>query len=418
MRVLLVSDNYLPNRDGVAASVACLAAGLCELGHEVTVLAPRAAAAVPAAGHRVHLVRSFRTGQGGYRFALVSPKALGRAIRDHRPDVVHVHTLGSLGMLAAAHCRRTKLTCVLTWHTDLMAYRKAYPVMNLAIPTMHAIGLMSGRAAEVGRALGGTARAVAAGTDLSSHHRHMLAQTLMLFDQLIVPSEKACAAISEMVPSHAPHVIPSAAARHGPLDARAVRRLQAARERIHHGDSVVTCVGRLSPEKNVGALLRTFSRHVLPAVPDARLNIIGDGGSKGAHERLVSRLGISHAVAFAGSVPPELIGPLLASSAVLAHPSLTETQGLVIAEAALAGVPSVVLDDALADVVRHGETGYIAGSTACFGATLALLLERPDIRFRLASGARRTAAEYTPVRYASRVAQVYDDAKGSSPKLA
>ncbi|XRQ09499.1 glycosyltransferase [Actinomadura welshii] len=415
MRVLLVSDNYLPNRDGVATSVVSLATGLRELGHDVAVIAPRAASSTPTADYPTHLVPSFPTGQGGYRFASPSPRALGRVIRAHRPDVVHIHTLGSLGLLAAAHCRRAGLKCVLTWHTDLLAYRKPYPLLNLAIPIMYAGSVLPSKKAEVARTLGRTAVAATVQGDASPRYREMLAEVLTLFHRIIVPSVKSSAAVLEMAPDRAPRVIPTAAVRHGPLGSQAVRELQAVQERIHHGDSVISCVGRLSGEKNTQALLHALSRHVLPAVPDARLNLIGDGGQRRAYQRLTDRLGISHAVAFAGSVSPELVGPLLASSALLAHPSLTETQGMVITEAALSGVPAVVLDAGLAGVVQDGDTGYVTTSEPCFADAVVQLLERPDVRHRLGANARRTAAEYTSARYASRVADVYGEAIGSPP---
>ncbi|HEY1179235.1 MAG TPA: hypothetical protein VGF17_24030, partial [Phytomonospora sp.] len=47
LRVLQVTDNYTPNRDGVTTSVVSLARGLTALGHEVAVLAPRARGAYP-----------------------------------------------------------------------------------------------------------------------------------------------------------------------------------------------------------------------------------------------------------------------------------------------------------------------------------------------------------------------------------
>ncbi|TDC84257.1 glycosyltransferase [Actinomadura sp. 7K507] len=417
MRVLLVSDNYLPNRDGVATSVVSLATGLRELGHDVAVVAPRAAPSTPTAQYPTYLVPSFPTGQGGYRCAAPSPKVLGRIIQAHRPDVVHIHTLGALGLLAAAACRRTGLKCVLTWHTDLLAYRKPYPLLNLAIPAIYAGSLLPGKGAEVARTLGRTAVAAALLGDVSSEYREMLSEVLSLFDRVIVPSDKSSSAVLEMAPDQIPYVIPTAAVRHGPLGSSAKRELRVAQERIHQGDSVIACVGRLSGEKNTHTLLLALSRYVLPAVPDARLNLIGDGAQRKTYQRLADRLGISHAVAFAGSVSPELVGHLLSSSALLAHPSLTETQGMVITEAALSGVPAVVLDAGLAGVVQHGDTGYITSSTPCFADALVRLLERLDLRHRLGDNARRLAAEYTPARYASRVADVYHEAIHSGSPL-
>ncbi|GGU90680.1 glycosyl transferase [Actinomadura cremea] len=412
MRVLLVSDNYPPNRDGVATSVASLAAGLHEAGHDVAVLAPRAGTPMPAERHATYLAPSFATGQGGYRFGWLSPKALARVVQHHKPDVVHIHTLGSLGLQAAKHCRRSGLKCVLTWHTDLLAYREAYPVLKLGIPVIYANSLLPHNVPGTAKTLGRTALATLAGDNITPHYRQMLSSVAAPFERIIVPSEKTASAVLEMVPTCAPCVIPSAAVRHGPLDRPSMRRLQAMQQLMHHGESVIAYVGRISSEKNVETLLRTLAREVLPAVPDAKLNIIGDG-RRAAYERLVRALGITHAVAFTGPAPPEHVGHLLGSCGVLAHPSLTETQGLVIAEAALAGVPAVVLDTQLEGVVRNGHTGYVADSVDGFGAALIHLLERPDIRKELGVNAQNLAFEYTSAQYASRVIDVYDEITGS-----
>src|SRR5690606_5118318 len=186
------------------------------------------------------------------------------------------------------------------------------------------------------------------------------------------------------------------------------RRLKEMRKLIHCDGTAIAYVGRLSAEKNLETLLHAMARRVLPAVPGARLNIIGDGHRQ-KYERMAESLGISHAVAFAGPAPPELVGHLLSSCGLLAHPSLTETQGLVIAEAALVGLPAVVLDADLEGVVQHDHTGYVAASVDRFGAALVRLLQRPDIRNRLGANARSASAEYTSARYASRVVDVYNE---------
>ncbi|MFS2293681.1 MAG: glycosyltransferase [Actinomadura sp.] len=408
MRVLLVSDNYSPNRDGVATSVASLASGLRESSHDVAVVAPRARASAPAVEYRTYLAPSFATGQGGFRFGWVSSRTLERLVEHHRPDVVHIHTLGSLGLQAARLCRRAKLKSVFTWHTDLLAYREAYPVLKLGIPAIYASTFLPQEKRAVGKALGATMKAALAGESVTPHHRRMLSNVAGLFDRVIVPSHKTAAELKEIAPFCVPTVIPSAAVRHGTLSVPLARRLKEMRKLIHCDGTAIAYVGRLSAEKNLETLLHAMARRVLPAVPGARLNIIGDGHRQ-KYERMAESLGISHAVAFAGPAPPELVGHLLSSCGLLAHPSLTETQGLVIAEAALVGLPAVVLDADLEGVVQHDHTGYVAASVDRFGAALVRLLQRPDIRNRLGANARSVAAEYTSARYASRVVDVYDE---------
>jgi 1,2-diacylglycerol 3-alpha-glucosyltransferase len=405
MRVLIVSDNYAPNRDGIAASVISLAAGLRGLGHELAVIAPRASTPIPPAGYRTYLVPSFSTGYGDYRFSWPSAGVVRRIIEHYAPDVVHVHTLGSLGLLAASHCRRLEIKCVLTWHTDLEAYRKAYPVLNLCIPLMYLASSPRPLPTAVARLLLRTAIALTGRGRMAEYYRQMLCGTLTLFDYLITPSPKAAASVAELMPSGSVSVIPTAPIPVQELDAESNMHLKSLRKLLHGGDAVICFVGRLSKEKNLDVLLRVMAHHVLPEYPRARLNVIGGGRDRTHYERLAHTLMISHAVTFSGPLPREMVGHVLKSCTVLAHPAMSETQGLVIDEAALAGVPAVVLDPELA--VRHAVTGYIATSESSLGAQLVRVIRAPDIRHRLGVNARQAVEKYTPSRYAARVAAVY-----------
>jgi 1,2-diacylglycerol 3-alpha-glucosyltransferase len=418
MRVLIVSDNYAPNRDGIATSVISLAAGLRELGHEVAVIAPRVNAPIPSVRYRTYFVPSFSTGYGDYRFSWPSAGAVKRIIGHYAPDVVHVHTLGSLGLLAASHCRHLGIKCVLTWHTDLEAYRKAYPVLNFCIPLMYLASVPRRLPTAVARLLLRTVIALTARGKAVEYYRQMLCGTLTLFDHLITPSTKAASSIVDLLPSDSVSVIPTAPIPAQELDTESRERLRSLRKLLHGGDAVICFVGRLSKEKNLELLLRVMARHVLPAYPPARLNVIGGGRHRTHYERLTQTLQISHAVTFSGPLPREIVGHVLKSCTVLAHPALSETQGLVIDEAALAGVPAVVLDPELS--VRHAVTGYIATSESSLGTELVRIIRAPEIRHRLGVNARRAVEKYTSSQYAARVAAVYLEVVGrdAPPKAA
>ncbi|MYV54838.1 glycosyltransferase [Streptomyces sp. SID3212] len=414
MRVLIVSDNYAPNGDGIAASVISLATGLCELGHEVTVIAPRANAPLPPAEYMTYFVPSFATGYGDYRFSWPSAGAVKRIVEYCTPDIVHVHSLGSLGLLAASHCRRLGIKCVLTWHTDLEAYRKAYPVLNFCIPLMYLASVPRRLPTAVARLLLRTTITLTTRARLAEYYRQMLCGTLTLFDHVITPSAKAASSIADLLPGDSVSIIPTAPIPAQELDAESRRRLHSLRKVLHGGDAVICFVGRLSKEKNLELLLRVMARHVLPEYPGARLNVIGGGRRRNHYERLTQALQISHAVTFSGPLPREIVGHVLKSCTVLAHPALSETQGMVIDEAALAGVPAVVLDPELA--VRHAVTGYIATSESSLGTELVRIIRAPEIRRRLGVNARRAVEKYTSRQYAARVAAVYLEVVGRDRK--
>ncbi|MGK2853334.1 MAG: glycosyltransferase family 4 protein [Microbacteriaceae bacterium] len=102
------------------------------------------------------------------------------------------------------------------------------------------------------------------------------------------------------------------------------------------------------------------------AFPDLRLVIVGQGPETEAVRTRVQTLGLESAVSFAGRVSDEMLGELMSTARVLVNPSQREGFGLVVAEAAAHGTPSVVVageDNAAAELVVDGVNGYIADST-------------------------------------------------------
>lgn len=103
----------------------------------------------------------------------------------------------------------------------------------------------------------------------------------------------------------------------------------------------VLFVGRLEVIKGVNYLIRAFAR-VHRDRPESRLRIVGDGTQRLALEDLTRELGISDAVEFAGWVKPEQIHQEYISATLVAIPSVSpEALGLVGLEALATGLPIV-----------------------------------------------------------------------------
>ena len=103
-------------------------------------------------------------------------------------------------------------------------------------------------------------------------------------------------------------------------------------------------------------------------------------------------------VEFTGFVTEEEKARQLARAWVMALPSLKEGWGIVVVEAALAGVPTVAYRDAggVTESIVDGETGIlVADSEAEFGRALQALLADDPLRDKLGAQARSNAAQYT-----------------------
>ena len=120
-------------------------------------------------------------------------------------------------------------------------------------------------------------------------------------------------------------------------------------------------VARLVPGKGGRWLLHAFTQ-VVKQLPDARLDVYGDGPLRGELQSLTERLGLRKRVTFHGYVTPELLQPRLESAWVQAMPSrFEEPGGMVAYEAGMRGTAVVASNHGgFAESVQHGKTGYLA----------------------------------------------------------
>ncbi|MCU0559810.1 MAG: glycosyltransferase family 4 protein [Desulfobacterales bacterium] len=130
-------------------------------------------------------------------------------------------------------------------------------------------------------------------------------------------------------------------------------------------------VGNLSPVKGLEGLLRA-----LALLPQAgwRLTVVGDTQMDRAYarraRRLVSRLGLSAAVAFSGRLEGGDLRAAFLRSHALAMPFAHEGFGIAALEAMGFGLPVIGSErGAVREFVRHGENGWLAapGELAAVG---------------------------------------------------
>ena len=104
-------------------------------------------------------------------------------------------------------------------------------------------------------------------------------------------------------------------------------------------ESIVLNVARLCPQKNQELLIR-----VLACLPKTHLVLAGGGGKRGALRALAAALGVGDRLHMLGPLPPADIADLYQAADLFLFPSLWETFGLAVVEAAMVGVPMVVAD--------------------------------------------------------------------------
>ena len=130
-------------------------------------------------------------------------------------------------------------------------------------------------------------------------------------------------------------------------------------------DPLIVYAGRFIPEKQVPAIVPAFAR-VRAQLPTLRACLIGEGPDHAAVRDAIRTAGLDGVVELPGFVPEEVLTQTLKRALCLVLLSRREGYGLVVAEAAALGVPSVALrhpDSAAAELIVEGINGYTCAST-------------------------------------------------------
>ncbi|GHH15342.1 glycosyltransferase family 4 protein [Streptomyces rubradiris] len=312
MRVVIVTESFPPDVNGVAHCALQTARHLVDRGHHPLVVAPAPAPGTgPDPDAPCQVVRVPSLPLPGYpqvRIALPS-RRLAAALVAHRPDVVHLagpFVLGVRGMAAAA---RLGIPAVAVYQTDLAGYARIY--------------MGAGEAAAWRRI-----RSVHAAAD-----------------RTLAPSSAARNALQE-------HGVPRVALWPRGVDTvrfRPDRRDEALRRALApNGERIVGYVGRLAPEKHVELLSGVCG------LPGVRVVVVGDGPSRG---QLTEAL---PGAVFLGRRTGGELARIFASLDLFVHTGPYETFCQTVQEAMAGGVPVVApAAGGPLDLVAHGRTGLL-----------------------------------------------------------
>jgi glycosyltransferase involved in cell wall biosynthesis len=113
MRILIVSDAWSPQVNGVVVTLRATIACLERMGHEVRVLSPEGFRTVPMPTYPE------------IRLAVLPGRAVARCIDEWSPDTIHIATEGPLGVAARNHCVRRRLSFTTAYHTCFPEYVQA-----------------------------------------------------------------------------------------------------------------------------------------------------------------------------------------------------------------------------------------------------------------------------------------------------
>ncbi|MFI2351548.1 glycosyltransferase family 4 protein [Streptomyces sp. NPDC019443] len=335
MRVVIVTESFPPDVNGVAHCALQTARHLAARGHDPLVIAPAVAGADSSdRSAPCPVVRVPSLPLPGYpqvRVALPS-RRVAAAITAHRAELVHLASPFVLGVRGMAAAARLGLPAVAVYQTDLAGYARTY------------VGAGEGAAWRRIRTVHSAA------------------------DRTLAPSSAALRDLEEHGVERVrlwPRGVDTARFRPELRDEKLRREL------APNGELIVGYVGRLAPEKHVELLSGAC------AMPGVRVVVVGDGPSEPS-----LRTALPGAV-FLGRRTGDDLARIFASLDVFAHTGPYETFCQTVQEAMASGVPVIApAAGGPLDLVDHGRTGLLVEprDVDAVRTAVATLAGNPELR--------------------------------------
>ena len=379
LKILITTDLYTVNTNGVVTSVQNLFDELTEKGHDVRILTISDTIHSHKDG-AVYYIRSvpLKVVYPDLRMPTSFRHKLIQEIIDWKPDVVHSQCEFFSYQFAARISRITGAPLVHTYHTLYEQYLTSYVVPSKRLGDYLAKVLSRRRLKRV--------------------------------DTLVAPTQKVENTLHGYGMRAPISVVPSGISLQQHFQRITAEERQEKRRSlgIAEDDQVLINLGRLGGEKNLGELLELFAE-ARKQNNNLKFLIVGDGPAREDLQEQAKELGIGEHVIFTGMVPPSEVQNYYQLGDVFVSASTSETQGLTYIEAAANGLPLLCRqDDCLADVLQEGENGYEYTSAEEFLHAIDAVMEDPQWRTAAARRSEEIAATFDKKNFGEAIENVYE----------
>ncbi len=309
MKILISSLTYpLPN--GVTVSIDATVDGLIAKGDKVLVVAPRYKKVKHRPEHRPVpssiLVKALGSliGKEERTFGITAFYYIEKIAKEFKPDIYWLHTLTWGPNAFELHMLKSEKPKLLTYHTLVEEY---------------------------GRMYGGKI-----GADLMRRRSKSVANKM---DAIITPSKVIEQKLRKYGVVKPIYVIPTGI---NIVKKYFTKEELCKRFNIPPNSKILLFVGRVCKEKNIEALLKIMKK-IKDKDKNIFLLIVGPGDIE-KFSNMAQKMNLADRIILTGPLPLEETQKIYGGSDVFVFSSKTETQGLVIGEAMMAGIPVVAFE--------------------------------------------------------------------------
>ena len=378
MKVLITTDLYTTNTNGVVTSVRNLMEELEKKGHEVRVLT----VSEKLRSHKednIYYIKSVPLGvvYPDVRMPISYRHRYLRELISWKPDVIHSQCEYFSYQFAGYISKKTAAPIVHTYHTLYEQYvTYIFPSQKIGA---YFVGILS-------------------------------KFRLRKAEAIVAPTQKVETVLKDYGIKNPIRVVPSGIAleQHKERLSKEERREKRRMLGIPEDHTVLLNLGRLGTEKNLPELIELFSI-AISHNPKLTLLIVGDGPARKELEELTMRLGVADHVIFTGMVDPAEVHRYYQLGDIFVSASTSETQGLTYIEAAANGLPLLCRRDSCLDgVLVEGKNGYEYEAEKEFCELLDTILSNPDWCRDAGLQSAEIASEFDKKRFADKIEDVYE----------
>ncbi|WP_031514659.1 glycosyltransferase family 4 protein [Desulfofalx alkaliphila] len=372
MRIGKFCDSYRPYTSGVVRSVETFTTEMTQMGHEVFIFAPN----YPNCKEEPRVYRFFSIPSPTNKdFTLALPFSLGlwAKVKELNLDVIHVHSPFILGRVGAKYARRLGIPLVFTYHTLYDQY-------------VHYVPFGQNITKEITQKFT---------VDFCNQCDQVIVPTGVIANHLRAQGVRA-------------PIQPIPTGIYTEEFKKAEKGWLRNKYGIPHNKKVLIFVGRLGQEKNIDFLFEAYKK-IWRTHPDTRLLIVGGGPEEERLKAAVQQSDFGDNIIFTGNLSKEDVIKSYVDADIFVFASVTETQGLVIAEAKAAGLPVVAVDAfGVSEMVVNGEDGYLCPlDKDLFANSVNKLLENSQLRHIMGQKAMENAELLSSRNCALKLVSVY-----------
>jgi 1,2-diacylglycerol 3-alpha-glucosyltransferase len=377
MNIALFLDCWTPMKNGVITSAQQLKEGLEKNGHHVVIVAPLQKGYVNTDPNVLLFpVISFDFGsKQGFGPSMVNQKKVHQFLKEHKIDLIHVHTEFSMGLSGRKAALKLNIPRVTTTHTMWEMYTNYSPLLKIK----------------------------------------WLWRTFFRFFMkgtscIVAPSLKAKKYNAMVNPKTPVQIVPNG------ID-MAKFKLQhftekdIAEERAKYGltpeDKLLIFVGRIGPEKRIHELYDSVTP-ILKKHSHVKMVFVGDGPAHGELVEKSKAAGIEKQTIFTGFVPWSEVHELYSISNIFVTASLSEVHPMTLIEGAICSLPSIARrDDSYLDLIHDGENGYLVDIDADLTKRVEeLITDQPKLK-EFAKAALRISETFSAENHVKRMEKLY-----------